>query len=50
MKNVPKAINKGVISDEDYIANYNFGEVYDDQDIQQAIEQSIKEQSKINKK
>ena len=37
---------KKLINDDDYIANFNFGEVDDDQLIQQVIEQSIKEQKK----
>ena len=37
---------KGIISDEDYIANFNFGEVDDDQLLQQVIEQSLKDQNK----
>ena len=38
--------NKGVITDEDYIANYNFEDIDEEQFLQQAIEQSIKEQAK----
>ena len=41
---------KGIINDEDYIANFNFGEVDDDQLMQQVIEQSLQEQAKKNKK
>ena len=37
---------KGIINDEDYIANFNFGEVDDDQLLQQVIEQSLKAQNK----
>ena len=44
VKNVQKPINKGIINDEDYIANFNFGEVDDDQIMQQIIEQSIIDQ------
>ena len=42
--------NKGIINDEDFIANFNFGEVDDDQLMQQVIEQSLKEQKKKSKK
>lgn len=46
IKKIQKLNNhKGIINDEDYIANFNFGEV-DDQLMQQAIEQSLKEQIK----
>ena len=41
---------KGIINDEDYLANFNFGDVDDEQLIQQAIEQSIIDQAKKNKK
>ena len=37
---------KGIITDEDYIANYNFEDIDEEQFLQQAIEQSIKEQAK----
>ena len=37
---------KGIINDEDFIANFNFGEVDDDQLLQQVIEQSLKDQNK----
>jgi len=42
-----KNIKNSVINDEDYIANFNFGEVDDDQLLQQVIEQSLKD--KVNK-
>ena len=36
-----------VINDEDYLVNFNFGDVVDDdQLIQEAIEQSLKDQKK----
>ena len=38
-------IKKSIINDDDYIANFNFGEVDDDQLIQQVIEQSLKDQN-----
>ena len=38
-------IKKSIIDDDDYIANFNFGEVDDDQLLQQVIEQSLKEQN-----
>ena len=41
---------KGIINDEDYLANFNFGDVDDEQLLQQVIEQSIIEQGKKNKK
>ena len=37
---------KKLMGDDDYFANFNFGEVDDDQLIQQVIEQSIKGQKK----
>ena len=43
-----KNIKNSIINDEDYIANFNFGEVDDDQLLQQVIEQSLKDQ--VNKK
>ena len=43
-------INKRIINDEDFIANFNFGEVDDEQLMQHVIEQSIKDQMKKNKK
>ena len=49
MKFAPKLNeNKGLINDDDYVANFNFGDVdgdgdMDDQLIQQAIEQSLKD-------
>jgi hypothetical protein len=47
VKDLPKLNNnKGVITDEDYIANYNFEDIDEEQFLQQAIEQSIKEQAK----
>ena len=41
--------NKGIINDEDYVENFNFGDV-DDQLMQQVIEQSLKDQTKKSKK
>ena len=38
-------IKKSIIDDDDYIANFNFGEVDDDQLLQQVIEQSLKDQN-----
>ena len=39
--------NNKIINDEDYIANYNFGDIGDDEQLMQAIiEQSLKEQKK----
>ena len=51
VKIMPKLNNnnnnkKGIITDEDYIANYNFEDIDEEQFLQQAIEQSIKEQAK----
>ena len=49
MKFAPKLNeNKGIINDDDYVANFNFGDVdgdgdMDDQLIQQAIEKSLKD-------
>ena len=39
-------MKKKLMGDDDYFANFNFGEVDDDQLIQQVIEQSIKGQKK----
>ena len=41
-----KIENKKIINDDDYMANFNFGEVDDEQLIQQVIEQSLKDQKK----
>ena len=47
VKVLPKSNNnKGVITYEDYIANYNFEDIDEEQFLQQAIEQSIKDQAK----
>jgi len=53
VKILPKSNNnnsnnnkKGVITDEDYIANYNFEDIDEEQFLQQAIEQSIRDQAK----
>ena len=48
VKNLASFNKKGIISDEDYIANFNFGEVDEEQLMQQVIEQSLKDRS--NKK
>ncbi len=44
----PQNLNnqKGIITDEDYIANFNFVDVDDDQLMQQVIEQSLRDQAK----
>ena len=50
VKKIPKLNNnKGIIKDEDYVENFNFGDV-DDQLMQQVIEQSLKDQTKKIKK
>lgn len=47
VNNLPNQnVNKRLITDEDFMANFNFGEVDDDQLMQQVIEQSLKEQMK----
>ena len=48
VKNLTTLNKKGIINDDDYMANFNFGEVDDEQLLQQVIEQSIKD--RINKK
>lgn len=44
--NINNNKKKGVITDEDYIANYNFEVIDEEQFLQQAIEQSIRDQAK----
>ena len=48
VKNLPNLNKKGIINDDDYMANFNFGEVDDEQLMQQVIEQSLKD--RVNKK
>ena len=45
--NIKKENKNKIINDEDFIANYNFGQVNEEEQIMQAIiEQSLKDQNK----